>query len=227
LEAGGLRPPEAVAPAPEEPKPAGDTDVERDLERADAEDTGRGLEFVWLGGEVGYEFVDLQALGGEDLLDGDLVTDSQGGLVYGGALGVRLFVVTLGARFRYAPLSKWTLWTLNAEASLRVPLGNLELFGALSGGYAALGGAEASVATSLDTEALAASGFNLRLLGGLDYYISNTLSLGATLAGETLFLRRNAVKVPDMPTDAEAVYAEEGSGTGAAFTATAVVALHF
>src|SRR5688572_23967038 len=47
LEAGGLRPPEAVdSQQPTEQAP-GEAQVEQQLEEADTEDTGRGLEFVW------------------------------------------------------------------------------------------------------------------------------------------------------------------------------------
>src|SRR5690606_15610430 len=121
LESGGLRPPEAVdAPAPANEQ-AGEEQIERELERADAEDTGRGLEFAWLNAEIGYQYASLQALGAGDLWDGDVISDSQGGLVYGGGVGLRLFVITAGARFRYGSFDDWNMWSLNAEGGLRIP----------------------------------------------------------------------------------------------------------
>src|SRR5690606_42135559 len=52
LEAGGLRPPEAVDSTEPAEQPPGEAQVETELDKADSEDTGRGLEFVWLNGEV-------------------------------------------------------------------------------------------------------------------------------------------------------------------------------
>ena len=228
LEAGGLRPPEAVDTPSSQPESTEDQGVVRDLEQADEEDTGRGLEFAWLNGEVGYEVVGLHALSGDSLVDGELLAATQNGLVYGGGVGVRLFVVHLGARFRYGSFQDWALWTLDAEAALRVPLGQFEVYGALAAGYVSIGGFKTEVETAaLDVGELKASGLNARLAGGLDYYLSNTFSIGANLAGELLILSRPAVSVADMPSDAEAVYASDGSSLGAAFTSMLVLGLHF
>src|SRR5690349_16627088 len=56
LEAGGLRPPAPVAPPP------GESETLQQLERAEREDAGRGLEFFWVDVEGGYGYMDLQAL---------------------------------------------------------------------------------------------------------------------------------------------------------------------
>ncbi len=223
-----MRPPEAVDSQQPTQQPAGEAQVETELEKADSEDTGRGLEFVWLNGEVGYQIVGLQALSDGDLVDGTVVENNQSGLVFGGGLGVRLFVITLGARFRYGSFDAWNMWSVNAEGAFHVPLGKLDLYFALSAGYVSLGGFQTdSGGGSSGLSDLAVSGFDVRASAGLDYYFSNTFSLGVNLGGEALFLSRSALDVPAGTSGSLAVYAEDGSSVGAAFTPTAVVGLHF
>lgn len=228
LQAGGLRPPEAVQSDEQPQTTTGETQVESELDRAEAEDTGRGLEFVWLNGEVGYQWVGLQAFSNGDLVDGSAIDDSGGGLVYGGGLGVRLFVVTLGGWFRYSAFDAYNQWSIDAQAGLRIPLGNLEAYGTVGAGYVALGGftPKADV-PDVDFSQLGAKGANVRLAAGADYYLSDTFSVGANVGGELLLLKRAAIDIPDTAQGAAQVYADSGSGVGAAFIATAVLGLHF
>ncbi|HVR21366.1 MAG TPA: hypothetical protein VMS65_16750, partial [Polyangiaceae bacterium] len=57
LSSGGLAPPPAIESqkTSEQPPPGttGTTGTEQDLSKAEQADSGRGLEFVWLAGEVG------------------------------------------------------------------------------------------------------------------------------------------------------------------------------
>lgn len=226
LQAGGLRPPEAVDTAPPATEGQSEAEVERELERAEQEDAGKGLSFVWLNGEIGYDLLGLQALSDSDLVDGELVESKQSGLTYGAGLGVRLFVLTLGGRFRYATYADARRWSLNAEGGLRIPLGKLEVFVAAGAGYTSLGGF-ASDSASVDLSKMSISGFDVRLGGGVDYFLSSAFSVGASVNGEVTFLSRDALDVSDMPQGAQAVYADDGSGIGAGMTALAVVGLHF
>ena len=224
LESGGLRPPEAVdstAPVdPTAPTP------EKDLEKADQEDSGRGLEWIWLNAEIGGEHLGLQTLKANDLLDPKLVKTSQTGLVYGAGVGVRILVFTAGVRFRLGSFSEWQLWTLNLEGGLRIPIGSLEPYFTVGGGYASLGSFSTTAPASSKADV---KGFNARVGAGLDYYLSNTFSVGGNLSGDLLFLSRSKVAEADASTsgDEAAVYAKDGSSIGAGATLTAVVGLHF
>jgi len=53
LEAGGLRPPDAVDSTAEAPAEGAESSPEKELAKADEEDSGRGLEWIWLNAEVG------------------------------------------------------------------------------------------------------------------------------------------------------------------------------
>ena len=72
-------------------------------------------------------------------------------------------------------------------------------------------------------------GFDARVGAGLDYYLSNTFSLGANLTGEMLFLSRSKVSGAGTSTSGNeaAIYAKDGSSIGAGATLTAVAGLHF
>jgi hypothetical protein len=223
LESGGLRPPEAVDGTQSNPPSAtNEPTPEKELEKADQEDSGRGLEWVWLNAEIGGEHLGLQTFKANSLVDAKLVKTSQTGLVYGAGVGVRLLVFTAGVRFRLGTFSEWQLWTLNAEGGLRIPLGSLEPYFTVGGGYASLGSFSTSAPASSKADV---KGFNARLGAGLDYYLSNTFSVGANFTGDVLFLSRSAQA--SASGDEAAVYGKDGSSIGAGATLTAVAGLHF
>lgn len=225
LDAGGLRPPEAIDSEQQAPSGQPAESPEQELERADKEDSGRGLEWVWLNAEVGAEHVGLQTFKQGDLVDGELIENTQTGLLFGGGLGARILNWTIGARFRMGAFSDWKLWTLTGEGQFRIPLGRLEPYITAGAGYASLG----SFATDDEFASQAsARGFVGRLGVGVDYYLSNTFSVGGTLNGDLLVLSRAGVAgAADSTADGARVYAGDGSSVGAGATLAAVVGLHF
>jgi hypothetical protein len=226
LEAGGLRPPEAVDEAAPAPADAGGPSPEKELAKADQEDSGRGLEWVWLNAEIGTQHLGLETFKASQLVDPDLVKTKQTGLLYGAGVGVRILVFTVGARFRLGSFSDWQLWTLGLEGGFHVPIGSLEPYFTLGAGYASLGAFSTSAPASSKADV---KGFNTRLGAGLDYYLSNTFSIGGNLTGDVYFLSRS--KVPDAAASTSGneatLYAKSGSSIGAGLTLTAVVGLHF
>jgi len=233
LEAGGLAPPSGEVPPPAQPPP---TSTEQELAQADREDSGRGLEFFWINGEIGGEHLGLQTFKANKIVDAGVVKTTQTGLVYGGGLGVRLVFLTLGARFRLGNFDEWQLWTLNGELGLRIPLGSLEPYFTFGGGYASVGAFDtANIGDKLNSAGVDITGFNIRGGFGLDFYLSPVFSLGANLTGEMLFLTRPGVdpsKLGGSASGSEAelsaqVYGADGSSIGSAVTLTAVAGLHF
>jgi hypothetical protein len=224
LEAGGLAPPPAVESAPAEEPPNA---TEQELERAEREDSGRGLEFFWLNAEVGLAHLGLRTLSDGGLVRTGDVDTTYTGPIYGSALGLRMLVFTFGARFRLNDFSKARLWTLDGEAGMHVPLGVLEPYFTLGGGYTSLGAFEAAECAACDVSGLKVRGFNLRAAAGLDWYLGNTLSIGASLSGDVLFLSRPKLEAAELAGLDPAFYGKDGSSIGAGISFSAVVGLHF
>jgi len=220
LEAGGLRPPAPVAPPPDE------SATLQKLERAEREDAGRGLEFLWVDVEAGYEYLDLQALSSSSLLDGTVLSDSGGGLCLGAGAGVRFVFMTLGARFRIARLSDFDLWTLGGEFGLHLPRGAFEPSFTLGVGYASVASPNVDAAPSLEIDGLDISGLSARLGASIDYYVNPLLSFGVRGTFEVLQLWRSGSEQPAGSPIVE-FYARDGSSTGIGAAVSGSAGLHF
>lgn len=171
LSAGGMNAPKALGET-------GDTrsKIERELEESDERDSGRGLQYFWLSADVGFQAMSLNAL-----RDGGLIASGEpsgaSGLAFGAGAGARLLYFSLGARFQYGNFSEFTPWSVLGEGALRVPLGKFEPFGLIGVGYTKVSGLSGSV-----------GGADVRLGGGLDYYLSDSFSVGAQASGDLFFL---------------------------------------
>jgi hypothetical protein len=144
--------------------------------------------------------------------------------------------LTLGARFRLGSFSDWQLWTLNLEAGLRIPIGVVEPYFTLGGGYASVGSFDAAnIGSGLNSAGVDITGFNVRGGFGIDVYLSENFSLGANLTGDLMFLERPSAETPPdvgtlPPEEAmrvQEVYSRDGSSIGAGTALTFVAGLHF
>jgi hypothetical protein len=202
--------------------------TQRQLEEATREDSGRGLEFVYFDASGGAQLAALTALSES----GTLVPASDKNTAFGpyvaAGAGLRLLFLTVGPRFRFAHFTNWDLWTLNLDLGWRVPLGSLEPYAMLGGGFAKLG-RSAEGASGIGDVSI--TGFNVRLGGGVDYYLSNVFSVGGTLQAELLRLARGATTAPPPspmdPNAAPSPFASDASSLGLVVTAGAVLGLHF
>jgi hypothetical protein len=226
IQAGGLAPPAPMAEDPESKQ------TEEQLQTADQRDSGRGLEWVYLNAEAGFMHLGLDTFHANNLINSNIGNTVQNGPLFGAGLGVRLVFVTLGARFRYATFSNFNLWTLGGELGLRIPLGNLEPYFTLGGGYASLG----SFSDSAVSDVVSVHGFDVRGGAGLDYYVTPVFSIGASITGEILALSRPGLSPADLgkisgTANAQGAQANilsaDGSSVGAALSVTGVLGLHF
>jgi hypothetical protein len=229
IESGGLAPPPSNSAA----TPA-QVQTEARLDESEKKDSGRGLEWIWLNAEVGFEHLGLQTFSAGGLVNPAIVQTTQTGPLYGAGLGVRLVFITLGAKFRIGTFSAYDLWTLNAEAGLRIPLGKLEPYLTLGGGFASLGSFGASnIGGGVTSANVSITGYDIRGGGGLDYYITPVFSVGAAVTFEVLGLTRPGVNLQSLQATGNSqgaageVYAADGSSLGSAFTGTLVLGLHF
>ncbi len=240
MQAGGLAP-----PADENEEDQDSAKTEQKLEDADKKDTGRGLEWVYLNGEIGLESLGLQTFqASHNIVDSKVVPTTETGLLYGGGLGVRIVFITLGARFRLGSFSHYDVWTLDGELGLRIPLGSVEPYFVLGGGYATLGSFSTSDLGGVSAKDVSVKGYDIRGGGGIDFYVTPVFSIGANVTGEVLGLTRPGVSLsklqsvtsggtpaPTNPQQAQAaanqVYQASGSSVGGGLSATAVLGLHF
>jgi hypothetical protein len=224
LEAGGLRPPTSSMPT----STRAESETLEQLERAEREDAGRGLEFFWVDVEGGYEYASLQAFRSDALLGAGGVDDAGSGLALGVGVGVRVVFLTLGGRARLLRASAWDLWTLDAEVGLHLPLGALEPSFTFAAGYAWLGSPSAEGAPGFDGGAVDVSGLDARLGANLDYYVNPLLSFGARASFEALALWRSGAPQPAaVPAATAETYARDGEGIGFGVTLGATAGLHF
>jgi hypothetical protein len=232
MSSGGLAPPSGSTGN----STPGAVQTEAELERAEREDSGRGLEFFYINAEVGGQHLGLQTFKANDLVDAGVVKTSQTGLMVGAGLGLRLVFITLGPRFRIGMFDQWQLWTLNGELGIRIPLGDVEPYFTFGGGYASVGAFDSgNLGGALNSDDVDITGYNIRGGFGIDLYLSSAFSIGANLTGEMLVLTRPGVDPSKLQgstsggTGAAAaeVYAADGSSIGAAVTLSGVAGLHF
>jgi hypothetical protein len=224
LQTGGLTPPRSA------PAPANQSATYQQLDRAEREDAGRGLEIVWLNVESGYEYVSLDALHSDSLVDGQLIEDSGSTLALGVGAGARLIFLTFGARFRMLQQSAWDLWMLNAEVGLHLPYGVIEPSFTFSAGYASVGAFQTHDATgNFDGSKIDISGLNARLGAALDWYVNPLLSLGLKSEVALLLLSRDGatLSATEQAIPGAEVYLTEGSGPGIGGSISVVAGLHF
>lgn len=232
MSAGGLTPPPSTTGSAPPP-----TQTEKDLEDSKKKDSKRGLEWFWINAEGGLSQVDLKTfVGNDDFTFGFVPTQATGGSV-GVGLGVRLLILTLGARGRVGFFDPWQMFTVGGEIGLHIPLGRLEPHFELGGGYAALGNLNGVVQGAADSISIA--GGYARLSGGLDVYVTPLFSVGLLASGDFLAMVRSglstaqldALKANPSLTDAQRVAADglglEGSSYGTAWGVTGVLGLHF
>ena len=224
MQSGGLAPPPPGSgpPPPPQPQPS---PTQMRLEESGERDSGRGLEFVYFAIDGGFEFAGLNSLHESGALLPGVEKSSSFGPLVGVGSGVRLLYFTLGPHFRFAHFSDWDLWTLNLDLGWHIPLGRLEPYAILGGGYAKLGHAADDLLGA--DRGVSISGFNVRLGGGVDYYLTNVFSLGAMLDVELLRLSRSGVTVNPTDNPAASVFKDDASSLGLTVTAGAVVGFHF
>jgi len=230
MQAGGLAPPPPMgtAPATQPPPPAAPSTEQR-LDQAREKDSGRGVDFLYADIEGGFEHVGLKTFSSdEESLTAGFAGTTGSGPVIGASLALQLLFVTIGPRVRVGFFPDWQLFSAGGEVGIRIPVGNLEPHLALGAGYTALGSFET-------VEEIDVRGFYARAGGGLDYYVTPALSLGAAASWELLGLTRPELGPDDIArirneqgadqTRAE-LLAAEGTSYGSALAITAVVGLH-
>ena len=242
-----LQPPPPMQPGapgyPGSPQPAGSLPSSPGPTNADDEsqDSGLGLEWVWLNADIGASYVNMTSFSASSL--GLQQTDGSG-LTVGGGIGVRLLFITLGARFRNTQLSSLgSLWEIDAEAALHMRIWRIDPYFGVRGGYAFVGSLDSNAfqaATGLASPTVSVNGFDVGPMVGVDFYFSHLVSIGAEAGVEFLFLNRPKPPLPDLSNLPPAqqmmvnqqimsnpLYQQSGSSVGLGAGGTAHLGIHF
>jgi hypothetical protein len=159
-------------------------------------------------------------------------TESVGG-------GARFGFLTIGARGKVASfddvnVGPWQIWTLDGEIGVRVPLRRLEPHIVFAGGYSSFGGFGTAVRGL--QEGLDVHGVDIRLGGGVDYWIVENISLGLDASAGLVAIARPGISVRDLATAQEVGTLNEakarilegsGSSVGTTLALTASAGVHF
>jgi hypothetical protein len=200
----------------------------------DAQDSGLGLEWVWLNADVGGAYVNMQSFSASNLA---LTKTEDGGPVIGFGAGVRLLFLTLGVRVRDLLLSTiGSLWELNLEAAFHTRVWRIDPYFGVRGGYnfvGSLNGDTVQVANGSSPSDVSVHGFNIGPMVGIDFYLSSLVSIGADLDAQFLFLQRPKPPLPPgvmiqmVPGQYQVLYNESGSSAGFGATGGAHLGIHF
>jgi hypothetical protein len=200
----------------------------------ESQDSGLGLEWVYLNADVGGAYVNMQSFSASNLA---LTKTEDGGPAFGFAAGVRLLFLTLGVRVRDLLLSSiGSLWELSLEGALHTRVWRIDPYFGVRGGYnfvGSLSGDSVSVASGGSPSDVSVHGFNIGPIVGIDVYLSSLVSIGADVDAQFLFLQRPKPPPPAglsaqmVPAQYQALYNESGSSAGFGVTSTAHLGIHF
>ena len=204
---------------------------EAERERAEAEDDGRDADLLWVEAGLGGAFVDLVTFRQQNFYPSAERTQGLGPMAEVAA-GFRVKWLTLGARASLTTLSgAFDLGTVGLDVGLRIPFGFLEPHARLGLGYGWVGQADYQ-----NPRLSATSVYGLVVEGGvgLDLYLGDMVSIGATASAAVLNLTRQDVRTcgsggassPDCNV-AGVNLEEDGDSVGLQVRGQAHVALHF
>ncbi len=201
-----------------------------------SQDSGLGLEWVYLNADAGGAYTNLQSLSESHLA---LQQTSSAGGAFGVGAGVRLLFFTLGVRARDLQLSSFNLWELDGEAAFHIRIWRIDPYFGVRGGYAfvgTLGSGAVSLASGSSTSDVSVHGINVGPMFGIDVYLSSLVSLGVDANAEFLFLKRPPAPLPPgvtqadvamLPAQQQQLYSLSGSSIGFGAVLTAHLGFHF
>jgi len=229
-------------PPPSSSNPPPSTGTEQKLDESKQEDSGRGLEFLYLNAQGGYAYDALQSINSSNF---QMQNTDIGGPMVGAEAGIRLLFFTLGARFRYEMLQPFNFWQLNLVAGFHIQAGKWDPYVSVHGGYSAIGNVDKSnVATTITgalpsgyssqdiANGMSTRGGNVGIDFGADYYLVRFLSIGVDATFELLFLHRDALfdSIPALKNDptlqGNPYYSQSGDAAGMGVVVSAHLGIH-
>jgi len=208
-----------------------------DIPPEESQDSGLGLEWVWLNADAGYAYTDLASFSQSSL---GLQKTASSGPVVGAGIGARLLFFTFGVRARDLILDNiGNLWEIGAEAAFHLRVWHIDPYFGVRGGYNFVGSlnkSTVSVAAGDNPSSVSVHGFDVGPMVGIDFYLAKYVSIGIDAELQFLFLERPKVPLPaglpesdvtSLPEQEQQLYNESGNSAGFAFVPTAHLGIHF
>jgi len=239
-----LEPPPPMQQQPQPPPPgyenAPPNSAPATINDQESEDSGLGLEWVYLNADAGYGYANLESFSTTTL---GMQKTASGGPAVGVGAGVRLLFLTLGLRARDLILDMGNLWEVGAEAAFHIRVWHIDPYFGVRGGYNFVGSLDTSTVGAAvgNTSGLSVHGFNVGPMAGIDLYLSHNFSIGADVDAQFLFISRPPVPVPgglsvsqavanapaQYRAQAQMLYGSSGSSAGIQVTPTIHLGVHF
>ena len=125
----GQAPPPGYPGAPGQPAEG----VPNSANTEEDEDSGLGLEWVWLNADVGYAYTNLASFSQSSL---GMQKTASSGPVVGGGVGARLLFFSFGIRARDLILEDLgNLWEIGGEAAFHLRVWHIDPYFGVRGGY--------------------------------------------------------------------------------------------
>lgn len=204
--------PGSVAPPP----PPGSTEAH--LQQSTAEDNKIGLKLFYVQPEIGLGWATLGgAMPQPAVANQDYEKfKSGGGPVLGLGAGAEFITFQLGARLRTMSAPHWNLWNLGGEVMLQPGSGRFWPRVGLTVGYAWTSRFSNEICNGCD---LSIGGLTVGARGGVQYYVSSIVEIGADVTFDYLSLRRDALAGNN-------VFGQSGNGSGVMLAAMGHIGIH-
>jgi hypothetical protein len=207
------------------------------LDEAERDDNGRKFELVWIDAHLGGSYIDMRQFSSSSF---QIEKASSAGPMVSLGAGLRLLVLVLGVRAKYNALSAFNMWQVNGELGFKIPIGQVDILIGGHGGYSFVGSlgdgtvAASTAGTPTNTDAVKIRGFNAGLDFAVDYYLTDTFSIGGGFFADFLFLNRPPVDKPaGLPPQAaaaldnEPLYKQSGTSAGLQLGGALRLGVHF
>ena len=183
----------------------------------------RGLDLLFLETETGAAYAGLQTLHVKrDVVPTSTRSEDIGGF-FGLAGGIKLLFLSIGPHARLGRFQDWDLWTLDLDVGFHAPLGPIEPYFRLGGGYARLSRAFDKVRNG---GSLRSDGYNVSLALGVDYFVTRHLTVGGKMSGELIGLHRAGVNLDAQDGLVNDYLKYDGAALGLALSGGLALGLH-
>jgi hypothetical protein len=192
-------------------------------ETPSAKEHAKGPDVLFLETETGAAYVGLQTLHVKrDVVPTSTRNEDVGGM-FGVMGGVKLVFLSIGPHARFGRFRDWDLWTVDLDVGFHAPLGPVEPFLRLGGGYVRLSRAFDKVKNG---GSLHSDGYNISLALGADYFVTNYLTVGGRFSGELIGLHRSGVNLDTQEGLVNDYLKYDGAALGLALSGTLALGLH-